>query len=103
MLFRSAAASGLTFTRSQFVDAPVIEEFPLTMECRVVDAQDWGGEKRFIGEIVNTQVDEAILDEAGRVDFAKFQPIVYDSTRRIYRAVGEEVGGAWEAGKVFMG
>ncbi len=38
-----------------------------------------------------------------RVDFAKFQPIVYDSTLRIYRAVGEEVGGAWEAGKVFMG
>jgi len=37
------------------------------------------------------------------VDFAKFQPIVYDSTLRIYRAVGEEVGGAWEAGKVFMG
>ncbi len=37
------------------------------------------------------------------MDFAKFQPIVYDSTRRIYRAVGEEVGGAWEAGKVFMG
>ena len=98
-----AAASGLTFTRSQFVDAPVIEEFPLTMECRVVDVQDWGGEKRFIGEIVNTQVDEAILDEAGRVDFGKFQPIVYDSTRRIYRVVGEEVGGAWEAGKAFMG
>ena len=98
-----ASASGLTFTRSQFVDAPVIEEFPLTMECRVVDVQDWGGEKRFIGEIVNTQVDEAILDESGRVDFGKFQPIVYDSTRRIYRVVGEEVGGAWEAGKAFMG
>lgn len=97
-----AEASGLTFTRSEFVDAPVIEEFPLTMECRVVATQDWGGEKRFIGKIVNTRVDESVLDEAGRVDFGKMRPIVYDSTRRIYRAVGDEVGGAWKAGRALM-
>lgn len=97
-----AEASGLTFTKSQFVDAPVIEEFPLVMECRVVDVQDWRGEKRFIGEIVNTRVDSSILDEQGRVDFGKFQPLIYDSTRRIYRVVGEEVAGAWEAGKPLM-
>ena len=55
-----AEGSGLTFTRSEFVDAPVIEEFPLTMECRVVSVEDWAGEKRFVGEIVNTRVDEAV-------------------------------------------
>lgn len=97
-----AQASGLTFVKSQFVDAPVIEEFPLTMECKVKDVQEWGGEKRFIGEIVNTRVDDSILDDEGRVDFGKFEPIVYDSTRRIYRVVGEEVAGAWDAGKPLM-
>lgn len=97
-----ATASGLTFTKSEFVDAPVIEEFPLTMECKVVAVQDWEGEKRFIGEVVNTCVDESILDEEGRVDFDKMRPLVYDSTRRIYRVVGEVVGGAWDAGKALM-
>ncbi len=97
-----AEASKLTFVRSKHVDAPIIEEFPLTMECKVVAVQDWGGEKRFIGKIVNTLVDETILDEEGRVDFAKFQPIVYDSTRRIYRVVGDVAGGAWDAGRALM-
>ena len=97
-----AEVSGLTFVKSEFVDAPVIEEFPLTMECKVKEVQDWGGEKRFIGEIVNTRVDEAILDDEGRVDFAKMRPIIYDSTRRIYRVVGDVVGGAWDAGKALI-
>lgn len=97
-----AAASGLTFVKSEHVDAPVIEEFPLTMECEVVAVQDWRGEKRFVGKVVNTRVDESVLDDAGRVDFGKMRPIVYDGARRIYRVVGEEVGGAWSAGKAFM-
>lgn len=94
--------SGMTFTKSEFVDAPVIEEFPLTMECKVTSIQGDAHGARIVGEIVNTRVHEDILDEEGRVDFAKFKPIVYDSTRRIYRVVGEEVGGAWEAGKALM-
>ncbi|MEE0845624.1 MAG: hypothetical protein U0L71_05460 [Eggerthellaceae bacterium] len=56
----------------------------------------WSGEKRFIGEIVNTRVDDSILDDEGHVDFDKMRPIVYDSARCIYRVVGEGVGGAWE-------
>ena len=47
-------------------------------------------------------VDESMLDEEGRVDFDKMRPIVYDSTRRIYRVVGEEVGQAWGAGMTLM-
>jgi len=97
-----AAASGLTFAKSEFVDAPVIEEFPLTMECRVTDVQGDANGARIVGEIVNTQVDESILDDEGIVDLGKMRPIVYDSTRRIYRVVGEVVGGAWDAGKPLM-
>ena len=97
-----AAASGLTFVKSEFVDAPVIEEFPLTMECKVTRIDGDAHGARIVGEVVNTRVDEAILDENGVVDFAKMRPIVYDSTRRIYRVVGEVVGGAWDAGMALM-
>lgn len=97
-----AAKSGLTFVKSEHVDAPVIEEFPLTMECKVIDVQDFAGEMRFVGQIMNTRVDESILDAEGRVDFDKFKPICYDSTRRIYRIIGEEVGQAWSSGKPLM-
>ncbi len=97
-----AEKSGLTFVKSEFVDAPVIEEFPLTMECTVKEVQDWGGEKRFIGKIVNTQVDESMLDADGDVDFDKMRPLIYDSTHRVYRVVGDVVGGAWDAGKALM-
>ena len=97
-----AEAPKLTFTKSEFVDAPVIEEFPLTMECEVVETMDEQGETRFVGRIVNTQVDESILDEEGRVDFDRFHPICYDSTRRIYRVIGEEVGQAWSSGKPLL-
>lgn len=97
-----AQGSKLTFTPSKHVDAPVIEEFPLTMECVVKEVQDWDGEKRFIGEIVNTCVDEAILDDESHVDFDKMRPIIYDSTRRIYRVVGEVVGNAWGSGKALL-
>lgn len=97
-----AERSGMTFVPSAHVDAPVIEEFPLTMECEVVEVQDFAGEKRFIGRIVNTLVDESILDEESRVDFGAFRPVCYDSTRRVYRVVGEEVGQAWGSGKELM-
>lgn len=55
-----------------------------------------------MGRVVNTRVDETVLDEKGRVDFGKMRPIVYDSTRRVYRVVGDEVGGAWDAGKALL-
>jgi flavin reductase (DIM6/NTAB) family NADH-FMN oxidoreductase RutF len=97
-----AAASGLTFVKSEYVDAPVIEEFPLTMECRVVAFQGDATGARIVGEIVNTRVDEAILDEEGKVDFAKMKPLVYDSSHTRYCVVGEAVGGAWDVGKALM-
>lgn len=75
---------------------------PYFDDCLLLFYAEWGGEKRFIGEIVNTSVDEGIFDDEGRVDFGKMRPIVYDSTRRIYRVVGDVVGGAWEAGKLLL-
>ena len=97
-----AERSGLTFTRSEHVDAPVIEEYPLTMECEVtgIDGDEHGA--RVVGRIVNVLADESILGEDGKVDFSKWQPLVYDSSHMTYRVVGEEVGGAWNVGKALM-
>ncbi|WP_455137724.1 flavin reductase family protein [Thermophilibacter sp.] len=97
-----AEKSGLTFTRSEHVDAPVIEEYPLTMECEVtsIDGDEHGA--RVVGRIVNTLVDESILGEDGKVDFGAWRPLVYDAAHMTYRVVGEEVGGAWNAGKALM-
>ena len=97
-----AEQSGLTFTKSEHVDAPVIEEYPLTMECEVTDVQGDENGARITGRIVNTLVDESILGEDGKVDFGKFQPIVYDAAHMTYRVVGEEVGGAWKVGRALM-
>ena len=93
-----AAASGMTFTKSEYVDAPVIEEFPLTMECEVTSIEGDVHGARIVGRVVNTRVDESILDGEGHVDFSKMRPLVYDSAKRSYRVVGEEIGGAWDVG-----
>ena len=94
-----AEKSGLTFTRSEHVDAPVIEEYPLTMECEVtkVDGDEHGA--RIVGRVVNVLVDEEILGVDGKVDFGKWRPLVYDAAHMTYRVVGEEVGRAWNVGK----
>ena len=97
-----AKKSGLTFVKAEHVDAPVIEEFPVSMECEVVAVEGDAKDARIVGKIVNTLADESVLDNEGRVDFGKLGPIIYDATRRIYRAVGDEVGQAWKSGNVLM-
>lgn len=94
-----AEKSGLTFTRSEHVDAPVIEEYPLTMECEVtaIDGDEHGAS--IVGRVVNVLVDEEILGVDGKVDFGKWRPLVYDAAHMTYRVVGEEVGRAWNVGK----
>lgn len=93
------AKAGFTATKSPNVDAPIINEYPLTLECRVVtfDENENGG-ARVVGEIVNMSANESILTD-GRVDLAKLQPVIYDSSSNNYRVVGDSVGQAWESGK----
>ena len=72
------------------------------MECEVVAIEGDAHDAHIVGKIVNTLVDESVLDNEGRVDFGKLNPIIYDATRRIYRTVGDEVGQAWKSGNVLM-
>ena len=87
--------AGFTVSPSPNVDAPIINEYPLALECRVVSFADG----ILIGEVVNMSADVNILDEAGRVDLSKLKPIVFDASSLTYRSIGDVVGKAWGAGK----
>lgn len=96
------ARTGFTVTKSQNINAPIIDQYPLTLECRVVEILERGNDGCFvIGEVVNTIADPAILTD-GRIDLGKLQPIVFDAAIPAYRAVGDTVGKAWGAGQIFI-
>ena len=90
------ARAGFTVTPSPNVDAPIINEYPLTLECKVVSWADGV----LVGEVINQSADERILTD-GKIDLEKLQPIVFDAAGMCYRAIGAVVGGAWDAGKKF--
>ena len=90
------ARVGFTVTPSPNVDAPIINEYPLTLECKVVSFENGS----LIGEVVNMSADASILTD-GKVDLTKLKPIVFDAAGVCYRALGDEVGKAWGAGKVY--
>ena len=90
--------SGLHAVKSEKVDAPVVEEFPLTLECRVVECQHTAYGFRVLGEIVNVLADEKVLDEKGKVDPKKLNAFLFDPFRSGYYAIGEKVGQAWSTG-----
>ena len=91
------ARVGFTVTPSPNVDAPIINEYPLTLECKVVS---WG-DGVLVGEVVNMSADESILTD-GKVDLEKLQPIVFDAASMTYRSIGGVVGQAWGSGKKFV-
>lgn len=94
--------SGLHAVKSSRVDAPIVEEFPLTLECKVVECQHTAYGFRVLGEIVNVLADEKVLDEKGKVIPEKLNAFVFDQCRSGYYAVGEKVGQAWHTGATLM-
>ena len=95
--------AGCHVHKSAHVNAPIIEEYPLTLECKVVQMdEDEKGGARVVGEIVNMSAQESILNEEGKVDLSKLQPVIFDSSNNSYRVVGEQVGTAWGSGKAIQ-
>ncbi len=95
--------AGFTITKSPNVDAPIINEYKLTLECKCITfEEDGNGGARVVGEIVNMSADESILDEQGNIDLEKLQPVIFDSAKNQYRVVGEKVGDAWGSGKAIQ-
>jgi len=93
------AASGLTAQRSELVDAPYVAEFPLILECHLVQAIELGLHTMFVGEVADVKVDPAILTPEGDVDMLKLQPLLYATGTKEYYGVGELVGKAFTAGR----
>ena len=86
---------GFTVTKSEFVDAPLIDQLPVAVECRLIsyDPQSC----RMVGEIVNVCADESVLTD-GKIDPMKLRPIVFDPMNSAYHVVGEKVGKACRDG-----
>ena len=93
--------AGFTVTRSEKVDAPVINELPVAIECKVEAIQEEFGETRVVARIVGMTADDSVLTD-GTVDLDKLQPIMFDSAARTYRVIGNVTGGAWDAGKSLL-
>ena len=94
--------SGLHAVKSERVDAPIIAEYPLTLECEVVEMQDQPYGLRVLGRIVNVLADEKVLDDAGKIDAGKLQTFAFDQMQNGYYAIGEKVGKAWHSGAELM-
>jgi flavin reductase (DIM6/NTAB) family NADH-FMN oxidoreductase RutF len=88
--------SGFHATKSEHVTAPIIDELPMTVECKLVKFNEDG---ICIGEIVNISADDSVLDESGKVDAKKLKPIIYDSVTHAYWGFGDKVGQAFFDGK----
>lgn len=92
---RKLEKAGFHSTKSAFVDAPLIEELPMTLECRLLKRNEDGN---IIGEIVNVSAEERILKEDGSIDPEKLCPISFDPIRNAYVKMGETVGNAFRDG-----
>lgn len=88
--------SGFHQTKSKHVDAPVIDELPMDIECRMLDYDE--DSHILTGEVVCISADESIIGEDGAIDPLKLNPIIYDSSHRNYYSLGEVVGKAYSDG-----
>lgn len=87
--------ASFTTTKSAFVNAPVINELPVTLECELVKVVD---ESKYLGKIKNVSVDEKVLGEDGQISLDKFHPITFDPVHHGYYSFGEKVGNAFQDG-----
>ena len=90
------AKTGWTAEKSALVDAPLFQELPVALECRMVSYDEES--ELLIGQIVNVCADESVLREDGSVDMTKLRPIAYDPMNHDYLLVTEKVGNAFEDG-----
>ena len=87
------AKAGFHAVKSEFVDAPLIAELPMALECQVISYDTESC--RLVGRIVNVSAEEWVLGDNGKVDPAKLQPITYDPMNHTYLVLGEAVGRAF--------
>lgn len=93
------AASGLTPVRGDCVDAPFVGEFPLVLECRLLNAVEVGLHTMFIGEIMDVKAEESVIKEGGGLDVEKLRPFMYAPEVRAYFGMSRFLGKAFSIGR----
>ena len=88
--------AGFHATKSEFVNAPLIDELPMAVECELISYDP--ETCHLVGRIVNVSADESILDEKGKIDPSKLRPIIFDPVHNDYLVIGEKVGNAFKDG-----
>lgn len=94
--------SGMTAIKSEKVDAPIVEDFPLILECKVVQAKNEVFGFHVVGEIIGVLADEKILDSNGKVVPERLNAFIYDTFQHGYYKIGEKVGEAFSIGRDLM-
>lgn len=92
---------GFTVTKSDKVNAPVIDQLPVAIECRVIDIQEEFGETRVVAEVVGLKADDNVLTD-GKVDYSKLGLVIYDTVSKCYRTVGGKAADARSVGKKYQ-
>ena len=92
---RKMEISGFHTTKSTFVEAPLIDELPVALECELIKVNEDGN---IIGQIVNVSIDESVLGVDDKLDLDKFRPISFEPVHNAYHVLGEEVGNAFSDG-----
>ena len=94
--------TGYHAVKSGFVNAPIIEEFPIVMECEWAEVSETESFYAIVGKIINTAAEESVLSENDKVDPSKLQALIFDQFQHGYYISGEQVGKAWNAGAGLM-
>ena len=90
--------TGYHAIRSSRVNAPIVDEFPVTMECELAEVVQTENMYCIVGKIVNVTAEESVLSENGKVDPMKLNALIFDQFQNGYYVTGEQVGKAWNAG-----
>lgn len=96
------ARSGLHAVKSKHVDAPIIDEFPVTMECELAEVVKTENMYAIVGRIVNVCADEEVVGNDGKVDISKTEILMFDQFQWNYNVLGEKAGKAGRIGKELM-
>ena len=91
--------TGLTPVKSDLVDAPYVDDFPMILECKVILTHEIGLHTQFIGEILDVKIDKAALTDKGLPDMGKVAPFIYANEIQGYYQIGDKIGNAFDMGK----
>ncbi len=94
--------TGYHAVKSDRVHAPIIEEFPVVMECELLEFLETEYVSGIVGKIVNVKAEEKVLSENGKVDPAKLKALIFDQFQHGYYITGEKIAKAWNAGAELM-